>query len=59
MDANFKLRLRKNKTKRSDDDPELEPGWAVFVKEKDYQILIKQWGGTKEVRVNQVEIQFN
>jgi hypothetical protein len=54
MDANFKLRLRKNKTKRSDDDPELEPGWAVFVEEKDYQILIKQWGGTREVRVSWV-----
>jgi hypothetical protein len=37
MDANFRVRLRKNKTKRSDDDPELEPGWACMVEEEVYQ----------------------
>lgn len=49
MDANFKLKLRKDKTKRSDDDPELEPGWSAFVNEDDYQVPIKKYGSTKDV----------
>jgi hypothetical protein len=49
MDANFKLRLWKGKTKRSDDDPKLEPGWSAFVEEDAYQAMIKTYGGTKEV----------
>jgi hypothetical protein len=49
MDANFKLRLQKGKTKRSDDDPELEPGWLAFAEEEAYQVMIKKYGSTKEV----------
>jgi hypothetical protein len=49
MDANFKLKLQKGKTKRSNYDPELEPGWCVMVEEKGYQLLVKKWGKTKDV----------
>jgi hypothetical protein len=49
MDANFRLRLRKNKTKRSEDDPELGSGWMAMVDEVEYQQLLKDHQETKEV----------
>jgi hypothetical protein len=49
MDANFRLRLRKNKTKRSDDDPELGSGWGCLVEENGYQLLVKMHADDKDV----------
>jgi hypothetical protein len=49
MDANFRLRLRKNKTKRNNNDPELGSGWACLVEENDYQLLIREHADDKDV----------
>jgi hypothetical protein len=42
MDGNFRLRLKRFKTKRSEDDPELGSGWAYYVDEHKYQETIKE-----------------
>jgi hypothetical protein len=47
MDCNFRARLRKNKTKRSDDDPEMEPGWSVMIEETRYQERTAKYDGSQ------------
>jgi hypothetical protein len=42
MDANMRLRLKKQKTKRSDNDPELSTGAMYMVQENDYQATLEQ-----------------
>jgi hypothetical protein len=49
MDANFRMRMRPDKTKRSNDGPQLEPGWSAFVEEDAYQVKVKEYGDKKDV----------
>jgi hypothetical protein len=42
MDANFRLRLKKQKAKRSDNDPELGSGWMYMVNEPNYQATLAE-----------------
>jgi hypothetical protein len=42
MDGNFRLRLKRFKTKRSTNDPELGSGWSYYVNEEKYQSLIRE-----------------
>jgi hypothetical protein len=46
MDANFRLKLRNRHIKN---DPELGPGWAYCVHEKNYQNEMDQYGDQQEV----------
>ena len=45
VDGNFKLWLKD----RGIRNPELAPGWAYFVKEKNYQSFIKEYVDESEV----------
>lgn len=47
MDANFRLKLRERGIKN---DPELGPGWAYFVNDREYQQSMSTFGDQKEVR---------